>query len=215
VWIGQPSLERPAGYKRKAHERANPFCGERGISRREFNARYTRTDIKAVREAATKTCAFSPKRSVWPSEDTREVVPSEVPGESGLAASDNGPDLPESADGVELDFEAEAKSENLQYLDEWGRPRLSQEDREQQEDGFVDGPTARRVTKDLRRDEELQRLLRPENAAERAEIEAVLGVPLSEYLKQPFAMRSSQSPERQRGKRQSRKQESRRRRGCL
>jgi hypothetical protein len=72
-------------------------------------------------------------------------------------------------------------------LDQHGKPILSKEDRQKQQDGFVGGAAAVRVRREFREDKELGALLAGGRARERAEVENALGVSLGEYLKKPFA----------------------------
>jgi hypothetical protein len=77
IWFGQDYLKRPADYARKPFERANPFCGERGISSREFWQRYTPQDIDQAEAAARNADASDINRGSR-SGDGEAVVEPEV-----------------------------------------------------------------------------------------------------------------------------------------
>jgi hypothetical protein len=186
-WLGQDYFARPEGYARQRYERASAFHGERGISLREFWLRYTAHDVKEARQGAIRMLGWKPKLNL-------STPPAFEGDQEDVVASEFDPPAPEcQADCFEPVSQVEAASgqdkgeSGTHLLDECGRPMLSDEDRERQKHGFVDGDTALRLRHRLQEDKELAALLAPERAAERAELEKALGVPLKTYLKKPFA----------------------------
>ncbi len=77
IWIGQDYLRRPADYARKPFERTNAFCGERGISAREFWQRYTPQDIKQAENTARNVDASDINRGSR-SDDGEAVMEAEI-----------------------------------------------------------------------------------------------------------------------------------------